>query len=200
MNELDPTAPPLRVRLDPSDKIPGLATTIGTFWSWAYSDVLSNRNRSVFAEFIVASALDVAAEPRIEWDAVDLRYRGVTVEVKSAAYLQSWAQRRQSQIRFDIAPKLGWDASTNTSAKTPRRSADLYVFCLYPEQDRGECNVLHVPSWEFRVVASLELNEKLGDQESLSLGPLNDLAEPIPYSQLRLAVDRTIDSGRFRPT
>jgi hypothetical protein len=46
--------------------------TIGDFWSWAHSDVMSNTNRSIFAEFLVVSALGLLDTPRIEWDAVDL--------------------------------------------------------------------------------------------------------------------------------
>ncbi len=38
-------------------------TCVGDFWSWAYSDILSNRNRSIFAEFIVGSALGVVDSP-----------------------------------------------------------------------------------------------------------------------------------------
>jgi hypothetical protein len=36
---------------DPMLGFPG--RTVGDFWRWAYSDILSNRNRSIFAKFIV---------------------------------------------------------------------------------------------------------------------------------------------------
>jgi hypothetical protein len=66
--------------------------TLLDFWQWAYSDLLSNTNRGRLAEFIVARALSLGlTDVRIEWDAVDLvTPTGVKVEVKSAAYLQSW--------------------------------------------------------------------------------------------------------------
>ncbi len=51
----------------PIDGLDGL--TVGDFWSWAYSDLLSNANRGVFAEFIVAVALGVHEQPRLEWPA-----------------------------------------------------------------------------------------------------------------------------------
>ena len=123
--------------------------TLGDFWSWAYSDVWSNRNRSILSEFLVASALDLLDMSRVEWDAVDLRYRDRCIEVKSAAYLQSWQQDRPSLIRFDISRKQGWDARTNTSADTAVRSADCYVFCLYPEQDASKADVLDADAWAF---------------------------------------------------
>jgi len=57
-------------RLSPNEKIVGLdGLTVGDFWSWAYSDILSNRNRSIYAEFLVGSALGVLDKPRMEWDA-----------------------------------------------------------------------------------------------------------------------------------
>jgi glutathione peroxidase-family protein len=46
--------------------LPGVK--IGDFWSWAYSDVLSNTIRPLFAEFLVGYALDVIESPRIEWN------------------------------------------------------------------------------------------------------------------------------------
>jgi hypothetical protein len=77
-------------KLENSTPIPGIPNvTISEFWSWAYSDVLVNTNRSVFAEFLVGSALDILDKPRVEWDAVDLRYRNKTIEVKCSVYLQN---------------------------------------------------------------------------------------------------------------
>lgn len=55
------------------DEIPVLGVTVGDFW--AYSDILNNTDRAVFAEFVVGMALGVTDAPRVEWDAVDLRYR-----------------------------------------------------------------------------------------------------------------------------
>ena len=59
--------------------------TVGDFWSWAYSDILSNQNISIIAEFIVGSSLCVIDTPRIEWDDVNLHCNNKKIEVKSAA-------------------------------------------------------------------------------------------------------------------
>jgi hypothetical protein len=58
--------------LNHEQPIAGGSATVGDFWRWAYSDILSNRNRSIFAEFIVGNALGVVDKPRVEWDSVDL--------------------------------------------------------------------------------------------------------------------------------
>ena len=111
-----------------------IGATVLDFWRWSGSDLMSNVWRGVLAEFLVARALDVTHEPRVEWAAYDLRTRaGVTVEVKSAAYAQAWPQSRPSNVTFDIAPrKWVWDATTNetTELPEPQRVADVYVFCV----------------------------------------------------------------------
>ena len=48
---------------DQQEPIPGAnGVTVGDFWQWAYSDILSNRNRSIFAEYIVGVALGQRSE------------------------------------------------------------------------------------------------------------------------------------------
>jgi hypothetical protein len=72
------------------DRIAGSTdVTIGDFWPWACSDILSNRNRPIFAEFVVGYALGVVESARTEWDDVDHQYDGKTIKVKLAAYVQT---------------------------------------------------------------------------------------------------------------
>ena len=60
------------------------------YWSWAYSDIVGNTNRGALAEFIVARAIGSEPAVRNDWAAYDLETpRGIKVEVKSSAYLQS---------------------------------------------------------------------------------------------------------------
>jgi hypothetical protein len=74
-------------RFEGSAAPPGL--TLADFWSWSASDLVSNATRGVLAEYIVASALGLAyqREVRAQWDAFDLLFDGIKIEVKSAAYL-----------------------------------------------------------------------------------------------------------------
>ena len=180
-------------KLDGSQPIPGLRDlTLLDFWSWAYSDVFSNVNRAVFAEFIVGSLLDAVQTVRVEWDAVDLIYRGRRIEVKSAAYLQSWDQQQLSRISFDIAKKIAWYADTNTYADEAIRSADCYVFCLYPETDRSRANILDVTSWQFFVLSTGYIEQELGDQKTLSLSRLEGMCSPADYEDVKSRVDQAL--------
>jgi hypothetical protein len=45
----------------------------------------------------------------LEWNAHDLETDdGIKIEGKSAAYIQSWEQKKLSEIRFDIGKKQSW--------------------------------------------------------------------------------------------
>jgi|ERR1035437_881357 hypothetical protein len=159
-------APPF---LQAKDSIPGLdECTVGDFWQWAYSDVLSNRNRSIFAEYIVGVALGVD-KPRVGWDAFDLQYAGFKIEVKSSAYCQSWFQKKPSTILFSIRKAVFWNPETGTYEGEATRSADLYVFCVHAEKDKVKANVPDVATWDFYVVATATLNREFGAAKSLSL-------------------------------
>jgi hypothetical protein len=173
------------------DVIPVLGVIVGDFWSWAYSDMLNNTDRAVFAEFVVGSALGVTEAPRVEWDAVDLRYGDKTIEVKSSAYVQSWHQGQDSlsRISFDLKERLSWDAATNTYRVEPSRAADCYVFCVYTEKDRSRANVLDVDKWAFYVVATEQINRLLGPQKTAALSTIQTLAGPVGYEQIKERVD-----------
>ena len=181
---MDYQPPPLRSGTEPFTSIasrPDLR--LHDFWLWVASDLLSNTLRGQLAEFIVASALGCTSTPRTEWDDVDLRLPndGPTIEVKSAAYLQSWTQSKPSTIRFGIAPTQGWDAETNEYTAVRARRADVYVFCLLGTPGQLDVDPLNLDDWRFFVLATAVLDESLPDQKTLGLSPLLAL-EPVECS------------------
>ena len=177
------------------DAIPLLKATLGDFWSWAYSDILNNTNRAVFAEFVVGTALGVTTSPRIQWDAVDLLYKSKKIEVKSAAYIQGWEQEGGlSRISFDVGERLSsWDSATNTYGTKSKRVADCYVFCVYAEKtDRRPASILDISRWEFYVVSTDLMNRMLGTQKSAALSTIEGLTDPVAYALLRERVDSVL--------
>src|SRR5512145_163164 len=72
------------------------------FWQWSTSDLVSNVTRGRLAEYIVARALGVDMDGvRDEWAAFDLvTPSGIKIEVKSAAFVQSWNQTKLSSVTF----------------------------------------------------------------------------------------------------
>jgi hypothetical protein len=144
-----------------------------SFWQWSASDLASNALRGRLAEFLVAQALGIADGVRAEWDAYDLCSRqGRTIEVKSAAYLQTWAQKALSAISFDIAPTRFWDAATNELASMSRRQADLYVFALLAHRDKTTLDAMDLSQWEFYLLPTAVLDARLPKQKQVSLSAL----------------------------
>lgn len=160
------------------------------FWQWNQSDLLNNALRGKIAEFIVGKALNAVEGVRLEWDAFDLiTAEGIKVEVKSAAYLQSWKQSRNSVIQFSIRPALAWEASTNTYATEVKRNADVYVFCLLKELDRSAVNPLDLNQWKFFVLPTEQINLEKGKQKMIGLNSLLKMNPAITdFTGLKAAV------------
>lgn len=158
------------------------------FWRWASSDLLSNATRGVLAEYIVGLALGCADGTRREWDAADLLTdAGTRVEVKSAAYLQTWTQAALSKISFGIQPTRGWDAVTNTVAEDRRRQADVYVFALLQHRLKTTVDPLDLDQWAFYVLPTKTLDERAPEQRSISLSGLLALEPEIAaFDRLKL--------------
>src|SRR5665213_2498199 len=105
-------------KADPDAPILDGACALVDFWRWAYSDLVTNEVRGVFAEFIVGHALGVLDEPRTSWDAWDLTYRGTKIEVKATGDVQAWAPTGlPPRPTWGIGKRRGWDATTNTTAQ-----------------------------------------------------------------------------------
>ena len=118
-------------------------------------------------------ALGISQPFRVEWDAYDLiTETGLKIEVKSAAYLQSWNQEKLSKISFGIAPTIAWYPQTNTYSDHKKRWADYYIFCLLHHQDKSTIDPLDMDQWTFYVLSSQVLNEEKKDQKTISLGAL----------------------------
>ena len=173
--------------------------TLGDYWRWSSSSVLDNTERGILAEFLVANALGLTDKPRVEWGSYDLKTTtGTKIEVKSSAYLQSWRQKTYSTIKFGIARrKYEWDPETGESKenKPPKRSADIYIFCLLKNRDKITVDPLDTKQWEFYVVPTFRINEKKRSGKEISLGPLKDLADdPVQSSDLAAAVTKVAES------
>jgi hypothetical protein len=161
------------------------------FWQWSVSDLVSNATRGRLAEFIVARALGADGAVRSEWDAYDLKTpSGIKVEVKSAAYVQSWFQKRLSTISFLCGATRGWTAETNLQTTESSRWADVYVFALLHHQIKETIDPLDLEQWEFYVVGTDDLNRRTRSQHSITLASLKARYAPVKYAALAEAVER----------
>ncbi len=119
------------------------------FWRWAFGDLRSNITVGTLAEWIVAQLLELPIGTKPPYGIYDLQTpAGRRIEVKAAAYLQGWDQRRLSNIAFSISRTLSWEARTGFGLERARH-ADWYVFCLQHCQDPAKWDALDLDQWEF---------------------------------------------------
>lgn len=156
------------------------------FWRWSVSDILSNATRGIFAEFIVATATGIdITRVREEWSAFDLETSdGIKLEIKSCAYLQSWHQKKLSDISFSIKEALYWDSNTSEYDKIAKRHADVYVFCLLHHNDKQTVDPLNLDQWSFYVIATKQLNDIAKNRKSITLKFLENLTSQVAYENL----------------
>lgn len=163
--------------------------TLLDFWRWSASDLTNNALRGVLAEYIVALALGLTEVTRVEWDAHDLvTPAGVKIEVKSAAYLQSWAQTKFSKISFGIRQTQLLNGETNES----KRQAQIYVFCLLHHQEQATLDPLDLNQWTFYLVPTRVLDEKRPGK-SLTLSSLLGL-NPLKarFDEISVCIEKLI--------
>jgi diguanylate cyclase (GGDEF)-like protein len=95
-----------------------------------------------------------------------LSKEGISIEVKTSAYLQSWDQQSLSKISFDIQPIYGWDSVTNEYDAEKKRQSDVYVFCVLKHKDQATLNPLDLSQWDFYERSNRILHAYLGDRNN----------------------------------
>ena len=168
------------------------------FWRWSVSDILSNVTRGRFAEFVVGTVIGLKPENlRDEWDAYDLTTEnGIKIEIKSAAYIQSWNQKKYSTISFSIKPAKYWDAETNMLRGEPKRHADIYVFCLLKYKDQSTIDPLKMEQWDFYVLPTFRLDNYERSQSSITLNYLRKMTVSIKYEDLKNEIEKAFEEQK----
>ncbi len=164
-----------------------------SFWKWAASDLIDNTWRGVLAEYLVAKALRIKTDGiRDSWGPVDLvSPTGVTIQVKSAAFLQAWHHDKFSRIIFSIKPRRVFDSATNRFSETPVRAAQVWVFALLKHKDKLTLDPMDVAQWQFFVMSKAFLDSYRRSQESITLKSLLNLGiEPVGFSELAERVEQ----------
>jgi hypothetical protein len=156
------------------------------FWAWNQSDLIENRNRGILAEFIVKQALGLRNPTRLEWDSFDLiTDDGIKIEIKSAAYIQAWLQKKYSSISFDIRPTKSLLEDNNYSERSIRQ-ADMYIMCLLHHKDQETIDPMNLDQWTFYLILTETLNKKLSNQKSIRISTIDTLPhEKCNYTELK---------------
>lgn len=158
--------PPTRPPLNGDERFVGFDAVVEDFWRFAIPDLLVNNVRGWLAEYLVWRALGVEQPRRIEWDAFDIEWEGIRLEVKSSAYLQAWEQKKLSNLLFTGLAARYWPLDGVTIAETATYNADVYVFCANTAAAHDEYNALDLGLWHFTVLSRVSV-ERIG-QKSLT--------------------------------
>lgn len=152
--------------------------TVLDFWRWLGSDLNNNILRAALGEYIVSMAFDVPYNAvRDRWSAYDVMSKhGLRIEVKTAAYTQTWQQKKPSLICFDVAKKV----AEGIVPSIAKRYSDLYVFCIYMANTADQ-SPLELTNWEFYTVWTDDIDFRLGNQKSITLV---SLVRRLPYQKL----------------
>ena len=146
------------------------------FWQWAYSNLIDNTARGKLAEYLIACVLGVEKTPTQPWAAFDLRSKeGLAIEVKTSGYLQAWGQDDLSKIVFGIPQTHGWDGENGKFLKDFKRQSDVYVFCVHNHKEQETLNPLDTKQWDFYLLPTRILDEKVGKQRTISLSAIISL-------------------------
>ncbi len=169
-----------------------------SFWKWSSSELLGNALRGVLAEFIVASTIDILDKPREEWDAYDLKTKnGLKIEIKSSSYLQSWDQTELSKINFGIQETSDFDYETKKYDKQKKRQSDIYIFCVLSHKDKNSVDPLNLSQWDFYILETKILNEKVKAQKTIALSSLLKLNPvKIKYDKLKQEIEHIEKKSR----
>lgn len=70
------------------------------------------------------------------------------------------------------------------------RQNDVYVFCLNTGYTKEDSYPLNLNNWEFYIVPTFVINEKCGDNKTISLNRIKSLGyTATPYDKIRAAID-----------
>jgi hypothetical protein len=180
--------PSVAVRLDGSERFAGVDATVADFWRWACSDLRDNTTRGMLGEFLVAKAVGDQRPLRIGWDNFDVvAPDGTTIEVKCSAYLQSWAQKRHSELVFSRLTAREFDYARNEWSVDARVRADVFVFAVQTQRDPAAYDVLDISHWEFWVASARTIREQA--VKTVGIGWVRQHATgPLPYAGLADAI------------
>lgn len=181
-----------------------LPSSVKDFWAWSMSRLIADGPRGDLAEFIINTALGMdMTEPKRGWGECDIVYphggKPVRIEVKCSTLLQAWERPSPPKPVFSIAKTLNCDIEDTgdgyryigRDGSPPKRRSDIYVFCLFAEEDRSRANPMVLDQWRFYVVPTAAIDEQLGDQRKISLLGLSRIgAIECSYDEIRPTVDR----------
>lgn len=174
------------------------------FWRFQFSNLPDMEGR--VGEFLVAMALKKdLPDNNNGWTYWDINYDKKRIEVKTTSYYKPYrGDGNYSEIRtFGIQKAYpNEDDSAQIYSKVKKktekvRNNDIYVFVLNIGKTKIEADPLKLENWVFYVIPTDTINNKCGDQKTISLKKVQSLCEArnkngVRFDQLKDEIDNVI--------
>jgi hypothetical protein len=108
---------------------------------------------------------------------------GPRSRLKCSAFLQSWVQKKHSELVFGRLSARRFDAARNEYSVDVRVRADVFVFAVQTQREAASYDVLDISHWEFWVASATTIREWGG--KTVGIGWVRQHATgPLPHGDL----------------
>ena len=174
-----------------TDNGKSIGLTALDYWRFQFSNIWDAQEE--VAEFIVAKALGLdLPHNKNGWTTCDVLYKEKRIEIKASSYFHSWRGdgKVSKQRTFGIPETVG---QHDERKKEPERQNDVYVFCLNLGDSFESSDPFEMTHWEFYVVPTEIINKECGHNALISLSRLKKLTTPVPFRNLKSAVEAALN-------
>ena len=101
----------------------------------------------------------------------------------------------RKELEEGITKANGSYDSSNSGNNEFCRQNDIYVFCLNTGDTRDTSYPLNLNNWEFYIIPTAVINEKCGNNKTISLGKIKKLGFAAKkYDEIKTEIDKFIDA------
>lgn len=164
------------------------------FWKQKYSNIYNMQE--VIAEFLVEKALGLDKSFNSDyWTLYDISYRNYRIEIKETGYYHPWNENGKISLQrtFGITMANSKYEEKEIENKFERQN-DIYVFCLNTGNTKETSNPMNINNWLFYIVPTSVINEQCGNNKTISLNRVKELAKEVQYDKIKETIDYIIDN------
>lgn len=163
------------------------------FWKYKYSNVWNIQE--YIAEFLIEKALGLEKSQNTDsWTLYDINYRNKRIEIKETSFYHPWNENGNISNQRVFGITMANSSYENSLEENKfERQNDLYVFCLNIGTTKEESNPMNINNWEFYVAPTKIINDTCGNNKTISLGKVKNIAKQVDYFDIKKYIDDLID-------
>lgn len=164
------------------------------FWKYKYSNVWNMQE--YIAEFLIEKSLGLEKSHNTDsWTLYDINYRNKRIEIKETSYYHLWNENGKISKQRVFGITMANSSYENSLEENKfERQNDLYVFCLNIGKTKDESNPMNIKNWEFYIVPTKIINNVCGNNKTISLGKVKNIAKQVDYFEIKNCIDYLIDN------